>query len=182
MKRLFAREERKERLNYLSRGSKNAVVAMLIVSGILFVMLMTIPSVQAEVKQVLIEWYEKFTKFTLRQEESVEKKEWLPSYIPTGYVVSDTFITFDLTHIRYKSSDDKVIDFTYAPIGSSSLAVNNENVEYSQVFDSGIIYYIFTSSTDDKINQVIWEFEGYRFDVNALLPIEDLLNIASSVE
>lgn len=182
MKKLFAREEKRERLARIFIASRKVAAAIFIVGGILFAALMTVPTVQGAVREAFMEWYGKFTKFVPHQNEDTVIKEWLPSYIPDGFVIQDTFNVIDSTSIRYRKPDGQVIDFIYALVGNSSLSVNNEDVEYSQVDRNGVIYHVFSSNAVDTNNSVIWELDGYLFELRGLSPVDELLSIAYSVE
>lgn len=181
MRKLFASDERKERLARLYRGSRKGAAIILITSGILFAILMTTPSVQAAVTEVFVEWYEQFTKFTSRQGETIEAKAWSPSYLPDGFEVFDTFATFDMTNIRYADMTGQVIDFEYMPI-DGTLSVNNEGVEYNSVVSDGITFHIFAAISDNETNTIIWEVDGYRLNLRSVLPVDVLYEIAYSVK
>lgn len=87
MKKLFVKDHRRKFLKNAMLYSRRVASILVIVLGLLFGTLLFNTEVRAAVGKVLVEWYEKFTSFTFRDEEIiVEKKEWTLEYLPEGYL------------------------------------------------------------------------------------------------
>lgn len=80
---LLVREQRKETLEKFIRVGKRAVAVFVVATSILFCTMLLNYEVRAEVKNTIVEWYDKFTSFIFQAETSDtdKQKEWRPKSI-----------------------------------------------------------------------------------------------------
>jgi hypothetical protein len=177
MRKLLARESRKQ---YGSRiwQTIGRVAACFLLAA---VGAAAIPGVRAAAMNIVIEWTEQYAKFTPGGDSPTDAKHWALAYIPAGYVESDRLEMMNILSLDYENSDGGELSFNVIP-SSDSFAVNNERIRYSQQLIQGTVYHIFEAEADAEVNRVVWDHDGYRFSVDAFLPIEELLKIAESVE
>lgn len=181
MKRIFKAEKRQDRLKVILKIGKAAAVIAVITITAFFTMLMTSPEVRAAVGRTIVEWYEKFTKFSsVSIEETTVEREWEITYIPDGYAFSETMGTLDNRIIRYKNAENEYI--TLVCNYNISLSFDNEDLKYSEIISNGILYYYFESEGSDKYNSVAWINKGYAFNLTGVVPVDELLNIAYSAK
>lgn len=181
MRRLCAREDRRELVHSITRPLKKTAVFLLIVVTILSSALMLNTNVRAAVVEVVVEWYEQFTRFVgIASDEPTEKTSWEPSYLPEGYVEVSR-IEDVLSSIIFEDDTSTSLKFTYS-IADRSLDVDNEEAEYTPSKIDGITYYIFDAKDDRKSNRVVWICEGYSFYLSGYLTIDELLETAKSVK
>ena len=181
MKKLFAREERLERLHTTAKWSRRLVATIAIVVTLLFGSLMLVPQVRATVVQTLIEWYERFTMFTSNAPEA-EKTNLEPQYIPIGFVeiVRDELEL--MTTILYLNEDDgSVISFSSTRM-SGSTAVDNEMVDYIVSVVNGNEYHCFVSTEAGGEVTIVWEKNNQRYIITSTISIDELMKMAVSVE
>ena len=180
MKKLFAKDDRRDMLQNAAKWSRRFAAAIAIVVTLLFVSLMTVPKVRAVVVQTLTEWYEQFVRFTSNVPES-EKKNLEPEYIPDGFVEIIREETHMLVTIIYMDvNEDQIITFLSAR-ASASTSVDNEDKDYTILEISGIDYHLFTSLDSSGENSIVWEMSGQRYSIMSTISVEALKKMAISV-
>ena len=181
MKKLFAKNDRRDMLQNAAKWSRRLAAAIAIVVTLLFVSLMTVPQVRAVVVQTLTEWYEKFVRFTSNVPAS-EKKNLEPKYIPDGFVEIVREETHMLVTIIYMDfNEDQIITFLSASAASASTSVDNEDKDYTILEISGIDYHLFTSLDSSGENSIVWEMSGQRYSIMSTISVEALTKMAISV-
>jgi len=181
MRRLCAHEDRREQLRSIMKPTRKIAVAAMIAIAILFGALLTNPTVRAAVGEVIIEWYEKFTRFTGGgNDEFIEPRDWSPTYLPEGYVEVSVF-EGDTIMKSYEDANENLLMFKYS-WEDNDLLVDNEESEYSTTEIGGITYYVFDTDVIHKPLKIIWFNKGFSFYLSGYLDTETLLDIAKSVE
>ena len=185
MRKLCAREDRKDRIRVAMHPLRRVAVFVLIMFFVLFGVLMTSPDVRAAVKEVIIEWYDQFTRFTGNPSEvsidnATETVNWSPSFLPDGYFEVG-FYDGETPTTEYENGEGMLLLFKYS-IAENELLVDNEETVYAEVPDEGIIYYVFEATDARKSNRVVWVREGYSFFLNGYVDTDILLETAKSVE
>ena len=180
MKKLFAREDRKERLRDAVKWSRRIAAAIAIVVTLLFVSLMTVPQVRAVVFQTLTEWYEKFVRFTSNAPEA-EKTNLEPGYIPEGFVEFEREEIPMITIIEYASSDTGETIKFISSRASGSTSADNEGMVYTVIEVDDIEYHIFTSEDAISEHIIIWDKANQRYTLTSTILVEELLKMANSV-
>ncbi|MDR3277222.1 MAG: DUF4367 domain-containing protein [Oscillospiraceae bacterium] len=178
MRRLFARERRRVRLHSLRRMVGRAAVCLLLAAAVAA----AIPSVRAAVMEVIAEWTSQYAKFTPGDADSESgEKHWALSRIPDGYEEINRTDMMNMLYLDYEDGNGGYLSFIAIP-SSGSMLVNNERIRYSQRLIDGTVYHIFEAETDAEVNRVVWDNDGYRFSLDAFLSVEELLEIAESVD
>jgi hypothetical protein len=150
---------------------------------LLFGTLLFNTEVRAAVGKVLVEWYEKFTSFTFRDDGIiVEKKEWTLGYLPEGYVQENYEVLGRITSIEFTNNQGEKIRFTYGPEESiTNISVDNENheIDSNTILDNEAF---FINAVNDKFdNGVIWNMDGHTFDLWGKISVDELKKIAESI-
>lgn len=181
MRHLCAREDRREMFSAFMRPAKNVAVFALVAITVLFGALMLNIDARAAVKEVIIEWYEQFTRFVgIGDVEPNGSRDWSPEYLPDGYVEVNVFES-TLMVKEYENDDGGYFTFQFF-FDSNELQVDNEESEYSTEEINGIIYYVFEAEDERKSCRITWFADGYTFNISGYLDVEELLEIAKSVK
>ncbi|MDR2569453.1 MAG: DUF4367 domain-containing protein [Oscillospiraceae bacterium] len=173
---MFANEKRKNTFNTTVRWSKRVAAVVFITVSILFGSLMLVPEVSAIVVNTVVEWFEKFARFTSSSTETT-KLHLEPIFIPDGFWEEDRYSDDLVTTIIFLNAEGIII-FYEASLVSAQLSIDNEGHEYDvkQVDDN--YYHILTAIEVDKENKVVWDADGQRFILASIIPIEELINMA----
>src|SRR5690606_9115734 len=167
MKKLFVKDHRRKFLKNAMLYSRRVASILVIVLGLLFGTLLFNTEVRAAVGKVLVEWYEKFTSFTFRDEEIiVEKKEWTLEYLPEGYLQKNYEELGNVTNMEFINNQGDKIRFSYRPENSiTNISVDNENhkIDSHVVLDNKA--FSITAVDDRFDNGVIWNMDGYTFSL-----------------
>ncbi|MDR0920170.1 MAG: DUF4367 domain-containing protein [Oscillospiraceae bacterium] len=157
--------------------ARGCAACFIIVSVFLFLQ----PEVRASVKEVFVRWFGTHAQFVGESNEVI-KKDWYLEYIPDNFsVTAEQHLEITNSMMLCYEKDNQYFSFSYAP-DSQSIAVNNENTEFSQITDNGITYYLFSAQTSDVESSIIWYFDNYRFTVSGTIDIEELLKISKSIK
>ena len=183
MKKLFTKDRRKDFIKTISLYSRRVASVLIIVLGLLLGTLLFNTEVRAAVGNVLVEWYEKFTSFTFRDDAITdEKKEWNLNYIPEGYTLKNYEILGRITNIEFINKQGDKTRFSYRPEGSiTNISVDNENhkIDRCEILNNEA-YCI--SAVDDKFdNGVIWNMNGHTFDLWGKISMDELKKVAESI-
>ena len=183
MKKLFTKDRRRSLFKKGMFYSRRVATIFIIVLGLLFGTLLFNTEVRAAVGKVFVEWYDKFTSFTFRDDEIIsEKKDWTLNYLPKGYAMKNYEVLGRITNIEFTNEQGDKIRFSYHPEGSiTNISVDNENhkIDRCEILNNEV-YCI--SAVDDKFdNGVIWNMDGYTFDLWGKIPVDELIKIAESM-
>ena len=180
MKKLFAREARKERIRKSARRAGRLAAALAITVTILFDLLMSVPQVRATVIETVIEWHEKYTKFTSNAPRT-EHPHLELGYIPEGFTEIIRDEADSITCLIYENESGIILVFQYSDL-SSSLSVTNENNAYEILQTGGVEYHIFETIVDGGESTIIWELYGQRNMISSIMSIDELFVIINSIE
>ena len=140
---------------------------------------MIVPESRAAIVGTVTHWFEGFTRFVSHGEHhALVGME--PSYIPEGFTETTRTETDNLTVITYADASGSELLFSAVP-ASGSVAVGNVDMTSEQVFIGNIIYHVFTAEDTGRLNYIVWDTSGCRYYVSALLPTDQLLEIAQSL-
>ncbi|WP_312810196.1 DUF4367 domain-containing protein [Sedimentibacter sp.] len=183
MKNLFIKDHRKSFLKKAMFYSKRVASIFIIVLGLLFGTLLFNTEVRAAVGKVFVEWYERFTSFTFKDDEIIsEKKDWTLGYLSEGYVQENYEVLGRITSIEFTNNQGEKIRFTYGPEeGITNISVDNENHEINScvILDNEAFS---ISAVDDAFdNGVIWNMDGHTFDLWGKISVDELKKMAESI-
>ncbi len=183
MKRLLTKDRRKDHVKKTMYYSRKVASIVIIVLGLLFSSLLLNTEVRATVGKVLVEWYEKFTTFSFRDDVVIdENKDWILSYIPEEYSQKNYEVLGRIKNIEYSNVQEDKIRFTYVPDNSiTNISVDNENHEIDTFILLGNKAYSIIATNNEFDNGIIWNLEGYTFDLWSKLPIDELKRMAESI-
>ncbi len=183
MKKLLTKDRRKEYFKKTVHYSRKVASILFIVLGLLFGSLLLNTEVRASVGKVLVEWYEKFTTFSFKDEVVIdETKHWILGHIPEGYSQKNYEVLGRIKNIEYANIQGDKIRFTYVPDNSiTNISVDNENHEIDTFMLLGNKAYSIIATNKEFDNGIIWNMEGHTFDLWSKLPIDELKKIAESM-
>jgi hypothetical protein len=181
---LFGKKRRRDRIGALRLWTKRtaAVAASLFI--VLGCALLLNPAVRASVGgalETVIKWFTESADFGPNASGGDVAAEWNPAYLPEGFSEESRFHSDELTVIRYSDGSGSAVEFQYVT-ADNMMSVSNENVEYGQASYDGVVYHTFAATDEDYKSAVVWDSDGWLFNVSGYLPIETLLDIARSVE
>jgi len=182
MKKLFAADSRHEVFTIIYRWGKVAVVAVCVSATLMFGTLLTSADVRKAIGDVVVTWFEKFTKFQspAASEEFIER-DWSPAYLPEGFLITNSIETNEIRNITYNNSNNARIIFSYRP-SDFSTSVDNEDMEYSVMIENDIIYHLFEATNEAEEKIIVWDISGYRFTLTGHIEVNELFKMALSVE
>lgn len=183
IKKLLTKDRRRSSLKNAMIYSRKVASVLIIVLGLLFGTLLFNTEVRAAVGKVLVEWYDKFTSFTFRDDEIIsEKKDWTLNYLPEGYAMKNYEVLGRITNIDFINELVDKIRFSYHPEGSIiNISVDNENHKIDRCEILNNEAYCISAVDDEFDNGVIWNMDGHTFDLWGKIPMEELKKIAESI-
>jgi len=183
MEKLFRLDRRRDRRKKIAFWGRRVAVALTISITVFSAALMFVPTVRAAVADVVIQWFDQFTKFSSNPEidDASALNTWEPQYLPDGYKNIETLIQDDINQFIYSNTEGQEIVFTYVA-GIGSISVNNEKVSYRVETHGGISYQIFESQETGIDSSVVWDMNGYSFLISGECPVTELVEIAKSVK
>ncbi|WP_406241879.1 DUF4367 domain-containing protein [Tissierella carlieri] len=183
MKKLFTRDRRRSSFKNAMLYSRKVASILIIVLGLLFGTLLFNNEVRAAVGKVLVEWYDKFTSFTFRDDEVIgEKKDWTLNYLPKGYALKNYEVLGRITNIEFTNNQGDKIRFSYRlEEGITNISVDNENHEINSYVILDKEAFSITAVNDKFDNGVIWNMEGHTFDLWGKVPVDELKKVAESI-
>lgn len=184
MKKLFAAHKRHEVFTIVYKWGKVAVVAVCVSATLVFGTLLTSAEVRKAVGDVIVTWFDKFTKFQSPEiSDDFTEREWKPNYLPDGFTLQETYEVGRMKGYEYVNSTGILVDFSYRP-SDSSTSVDNENMIYSTFIENDIVYHLFEPTIKDEYEDtiIVWNKDEYRFTLIGNYDIDELIKIALSVK
>jgi len=179
MTKLFYNEKRKQILHKTNIWIRRLVIIIFVVITILFSSLMFVPEARAIIVSTVIEWFDRYIRFTSNTPTS-EKSSLEPSYIPGGFTEKNRFIDDIGMQIKYVNNENTVIKFSSSVI-NAQLTLDNENYDFEYRIINSSNIYLLKSLDNDKDNIIIWETEDYRYVIESLISIDELIDMAQSL-
>jgi len=103
---------------------------------------------------------------------------YLPSYIPELYKVKSINKADNNYIVTYVNSDGEIIKLR-SLIGESTLGVDTENAEIMQLTVNGNMAQFYSKNEQ---NSLIFEYDNNAFILDGLMPKDELIKIAESME
>lgn len=183
IKKLLAKDRKKDFLKkFINAGRKTASI-FLIGLGLLYGILLLNSEVRATTEDVLVGWYKQFTSFTIRDDEFIDRdKDWILNYLPQGYVLENLWVRGWTTYMEFTNTQRDKIRFSYTPGEEGTDVLVDE--ELDRVYTSKVLgkEAFFVKSTDEELdNGLIWNKQGYNFDLWGKFSMEELIKIAESL-
>ena len=183
MKKLFVKDRRRTLVKTAMLYSRKIASIFIIVLGLLFGTLLFNTEVQAAVGKVLVEWYEKFTSFTFKEDGIIDEgKDWILTYLAKGYTEKNYEVLGKITNIEFVNNQDNKIRFSYRLEESiTNISVDNENHEMDSCIILGNEAFSIKAVNDKFDNGLIWNMDGHTFDLWGKVSIDELRKMAESI-
>jgi len=184
MKRLFARERRKSYLVTISGFFRQAAIIFIIITTILFGTLLTNSDVRATVRNVIIEWYEKFTSFSFNTaNQDASYVDIYPKYLPMGFYEESIVEFGNFTQLIFVNNQGDHINILHNNHESTSIkiSVDNENHIIENFMINGYETYLVTATKEEHENAIIITTGFYVIEIWSSLSIETLIIVAESI-
>jgi len=184
MKKILSKYRKKIAFSHTLHFTRKAAAFIIIFLGISFGFLLSAPNVRAAVSETIIQWYDKYTRFSFSNVETVGENTgvWRPEYLPAGFFEESVLEVGPITNITYKNANESLIVLTYAPIDEGySFSIDNEHTLKSDILIGGEHAYLFKANTENDESYLIWEKEGISFQVQSTVHYAELIKMAESV-
>ena len=182
MKKLFAWERRRDFTRKLIAITKAAAVALCVGVAILFSVLMFAPEVRAAVHGTIVRFFEGFTQVRFGESTPTDRTadSFSLGFIPGGYELISSEEVGDGIFEIYSDNDGNLLFFDIHP--ADSLASDTDHREYRTEIHFGVVFHILESSSNDYDSTVLWEQEGFIFVLIGRNTVDELLEMAFSLE
>lgn len=182
MKKLFAREERRERFIILAKYAKRVAAVFVFGVIVLFGALLFNPEVRAAVQKVIIQWYGQFTSFTFTNELSsnADTNILYTGYLPDGFKKHKTEDLTTMTYVIFLNSVGDEIRIKYSQADNINLSVDNENHLVEEYTVNGRQTFAVTAISNEFENGVIFDSNGFVLEIWSSLSIDELLKMAEA--
>jgi len=185
MEEIFKTEKRQtiiKKVRTVRSYAKVAVFIICITATLTFAAFLTSTEVRAVFRNVIINIFEKFTNIEFEEPQNQEKEAYrfTPQYIPNGFKLIHTEIYGFSFLVIYENANDDIIIINIHPIGSTN--IDNENHEFYEVIYDDITYHINKALDEDKFSTVLWITEGFMFEIEGNVVVEEILNMARSMK
>lgn len=182
MKKLFAWERRCDFRKKAMMIAKAAVIVLCVTTTVLFSALMFNSEVRAAVRGTIVRFFEGFAQVELSNSETPNRTvdSFSLGYLPNGYeLISSEDVGEGIFEI-YSDADGNLLFFD---IGlPDSIFSDTDHREYREEDHKGIAFHIFESPNTEYDSTLIWEQDGFMFNLTGIIPIEELLKMALSLE
>jgi hypothetical protein len=183
MRKIFRNGRIRRSAKKVWRATYKSAAVLVLVFAVFSSSLMFNGTVRAAVQNVIIAWFDSFTRFEyVGDPSSAETTEWKLGYVPEGYTKTKSLFETGATETDYQSEDGTELRFAAYPLGSGTVGVDNENSDYRAVTENGVVYHIFESYNGDFPSVILWADNEYDFMLRSSLDDETLLKMAQSVE
>ncbi len=175
---------KKESQRRVLRVLRTVAASFLIILGVAFGVMLISEDVRAAVVRTVVEWFDKFTKFSFSEgteERTYEQFE--ISYLPEGFNETETLHAGTSTIVVFSDELGRRIVFEYSPSGEGLVvSLDNEQREYMQVQHLGLTLHVFEADENTKENAVLWETYGNVFSLISPVDLTDLYKIVDGVK
>lgn len=154
-----------------------AIAAILFATAFAFV-----PEFQEKIMNMLLEWTEKSAKFTFPQGNETGMAVNKPTYIPEGFVESESIVSNSSVYIWYLNSQDDEIMFTQILSEEGhSLSLDNEHSIYSTVDVNGYAGHFFESNEIGNPSYLVFDDGLYAYLLTGEVFPQFLIDMAKSI-
>lgn len=174
----------------LLRVFNRTAVALLIAIVVLFTTVVSVQALRVRVLNFFMDIHPKYTSFQLKENDNSTggqipvvnwTKAYVPTYIPDGYIVSNSTNSNGLKQIIFENQQDKNLRILYMEFNEASgPAVDTENT--SALKPISINGHEGTLVVKDSVVTVVWQIEDSLFTVQAPTGEEIAIRIAEGVK
>lgn len=183
MERILKTELKSEKASKCFSMLRKAAIVALTLMGSAVVTLKIIPTVYAYVEKWIVESENDRVIFkdnngSVNGEAAALRFE--PQYVPEGYeFVEESYGMFGSIIITYQNSAGERLCLEYGRLNGKQLSVDIENTAFTEVIVNGIRYYVFEYTHENIM--LAWEGKGHFFKLEGMFEIQELIDIATSV-
>lgn len=172
---------RRERISAAGRIVSRFAVTAAAAMGILFGGLLTQPEVSAAVGNVFRSIFPTHDSYSFSTGSDVEfNKNIRLGYVPEGYELREAHYMGNSVFLSYES-DSGYIYFNYSLADGSSITIDNEKHDYTEITNNHITYYYYCSD-DNDYSTLIW-FDGiYAYSIDAQINQAEFIKIAENIQ
>jgi hypothetical protein len=182
MKAIFAMERRMKIRTPVFKVAKAAVYVVCVIAALTFALLLTNPGVRAAVREAIVTFWGKFASVEFPEAETPSKsiQDFSLQYIPEGYSLDSTVENGETLLTFYMDANGDMLILDISP--PNSYAIDSEHQNYRTETVDGVVYHVFESTKSGDSTNIIWESEGFSFQLNGILSADELLRSAISLE
>lgn len=182
MRELFRQEKRRESKLLILRIARCAAIFIVIFCTLLFGLLLTDAEVRATVGDTIRNWFDGFTRYTFHEDSAADDGiEWIFGFVPEGFTRVERVDVGDSVLIIYVDAESNEVMLHYALGTDISFGVDNEQVKFELIYYGGNEYHVYESTSDEFPSRIIWLQDGYAFNLEGYVSVEDLLRMAKTV-
>lgn len=177
--RQLVKHEKYCRTNALKRRIAIAFIIISMVAGIT----VSVEAVRIRVIEFITEVFDKFTSITYQKNEEMmshdSQKDYLPQYIPQGFVLSEQERIFNDVHYIYQNELEQEILLHQLEIDVNNMIIDTEGTRAEEcVLEGKHIYYY----ENKGIKNVMWIQESYQFIISSEIEKSELIKMSLSLE
>lgn len=184
MKKLFEEEKKWNSNVNLKILMKRAAMYIFIILGVLSSILIFNEDVRAGLKNMLIEIFDDHVQIQFEKEELPEDFiEFDLDRIPKEYRIENYENFHGFISMELYTIDDKLIRLSLSPIDSSGTkGIDNEHHEIKQIIINDVKVIIVEPKIDVGVNILLWNNQGYRYDLNSSeIEIKELIKLSEKI-
>ena len=172
---------RKERISAAGRVFSRLAVTAAAAMGILFGCLLTRPEVSAAVGNVFGSIFSTHDSYSFTAGSDTDFNQNIRlGYVPEGYELREAHYMGNSVFLSYES-DSGYIYFNYSLADGSSITIDNEKHDYTEITNNHITYYYYCSD-DSDYSTLIW-FDGiYAYSIDAQINQAEFIKIAENIQ
>ena len=158
------------------------VITAASIMGIIFGGLLTQPNVSASVKETIGDIFYVHDRMEFNNyADKIEESRGITGlgYVPEGYVLKSSFITPKNGKVEYEFDDSELI-FEYFS-QNHDMYSNNDYSNYISIIHNGQEYFYYDDSDNHMTCAIIWNSNGYSYNLYANLSVDELITIAESI-
>ena len=155
-----------------------------IILGILSTILIFNEDVRAGLNNMLIEIFNDHVQIQFEREELPEDfEEFDLNRIPDEYRIENYENFHGFISMELYTIDDKLIRLSLSPIDSSGTkGIDNEHHEIKQIIINDVKVIIVEPKIDVGVNILLWNNQGYRYDLNSSeIEIKELIKLSEKI-
>jgi hypothetical protein len=183
MKKLFAWEKRRDFRRKAMPITKAAAVVLCVATTVLFGILLTSSEVRAAVRGTFVRFFEGFAQVEFSKTPETNDRtadSFRLGFIPHGYELMGSEELFEGIFTIYSDDEGHLLFFEIK--NPDSPAFDTDYGEYRTETHNGVVYHVFESRESDYYSSVSWVQYGFMFVLTGVIPVDELLEMALSLE
>ncbi|MGI6577350.1 MAG: DUF4367 domain-containing protein [Eubacteriales bacterium] len=173
---------RKNKIKKAVKKCGKVAASIAVVFTLFLAVLLSVEATRIAIFNAIIEWHEEYTEIRFEDSEKSSETPYAPSYLPEGYIEQSTNRFGNTFMIIYSDKDGTRIIFDQKPSGAGTIFVDSENAKYKELDLSGIKAFLFEPTDENERNILIWQYDGYTFQISSSVESEELIKIGESVK